>query len=110
MKVELHALVPEAKTPHQLSEALLQYRSPEEGIRRIDFLCGKRTARLEMTCFIETRSQVAAHKLASRLEARVFGDRRVSLEVLLANEFACESASLDGSREMPMSLPCKCGW
>lgn len=63
-----------------------------------------------MTCFIETRSLVAAHKLASRLEARVFGDRRVFLEVPLTNEFACESASLDGSREIPMSLPCKCGW
>lgn len=110
MKVELHALLSKAKTPHKLSEALIQYCSPDEGIRRIDFLCGKRTARLEMTCFIETHSQIAAHKLASRFEARVFGDRCVFFEVPLADNFVCESVSLNGSRELPISVSCKCSW
>ncbi len=111
MKIELHALLSQAKTPYALSEALYQCCSVEDGVQKIDFLCGRRIANLGMTCFIEVQSQNAAHKLASRFEARVFGDKCVFFEVPLAPDFICENLSLEGgSRGLPIPVSCKCSW
>lgn len=111
MKIELHARLSQAQTPHALSEALYKCCSPEGEIERIDFLCSRRTANLGMTCFIGTQSQDTAHKLANRLEARVFGDKHVFFEVPLGHDFVCERPSLAGGGwGLPLSLSCKCSW
>lgn len=112
MKVELHTLLSQAKTPYALSEALYhQCFSVEDGVQKIDFLCSRRAGNLEMTCFIEVQSRNAAHKLANRLEARIFGDKCVFFEVPLASEFVCEGFSLkDGGGGLPIPLSCKCSW
>lgn len=111
MKPELHALLSTANCPRALSEVIYQYCSPVEGIRKIDFLCGKRPAGWQMTCFIETRLHTDAQKLASRLDVRVFGDTCVFFEVPLASDFGCESSQGYANRkELPIPVSCKCSW
>ncbi len=43
MRSEFRALLLQAKSPRALSEMIYQFRSPVEGIHKIDFLCRRRT-------------------------------------------------------------------